>query len=180
MRLLIQLLSAGLLLVTTQGLAQHTNGDSSLYARSIVCIVRGEQTNRKEFKERGGRSVTLGNDVEDHLQFLQEGELDTLFVEMYDWMENEKLPVLVDSVVIKYISTNKQVRQRAKKGFWICRVWPLKTENQGLAISFTDYAVTIKKHRRLMYGLSGGTKIRFNYDCEKHAYVVIEVKKWGI
>jgi hypothetical protein len=56
---------------------------------------------------------------------------------------------------------------------------PMENEGERLTISFTFHWFSYKK-RSLIYAISDWSNVYFRYDCEKHEYVIDEVKLGGI
>jgi len=80
-----------------------------------------------------------------------------------------------------YLDSPQQIAkcQKLRKAFSILRIHPMQNNGARLEIQVSVYNLSYEK-RRLMYALSDWSTVEFNYDCEKHKYVVSAVKLGGI
>jgi hypothetical protein len=93
----------------------------------------------------------------------------------------EGLPSTLGENHVEYLDAQGLIERYSKlrKKFPILVIHPVKNDGARLQISITIHWISIKK-RSLRYELSDWSVIKFHYDCERHTYVIEEMKLGGI
>lgn len=103
-----------------------------------------------------------------------------MFVEA-DPAITDGLPAEFDGYRVEYLDSKGQIShyEKLRKEFAILKIFPIKTEGAKLKIGINVYYFSYKK-RRLMYGLSEWSMVKFQFDCDKQLFLISSVELGGI
>jgi hypothetical protein len=103
-----------------------------------------------------------------------------LIVEKTDVISDE-WPSQFDNHRVEYLDAQGLIDRyrRLRKEFSILRVYSLRDRGGQLEIHISVYWIKAKK-KKLFYGYSDWSVVTFQYDCERRAWDITEVKLGGI
>jgi len=151
-------LSLALLFSTYGPVDAQTKDDGSLYQKSLRAYAEAKS-------EQGG--------IKDNLVVRANNVIQDVHVA-------ENFPSKIGSLTIEYLTDNLLLERyrRIGKGFPIVEILPMRNSLGLLVVGCAEYRVEVR-HGKLVLGVFGGYEIHWQFDCSKHEYVSVNVKRWN-
>jgi hypothetical protein len=161
------LLATSLLLACSQiAISQETpQNQQNLYATALFASLD------KMAKDWGGI-----NDASDHTI---RTNYHRMIVEKED--VTESLPESLGEYRVEYLDEDELIARYRNLGkeFAVLRIHPITNDGVKLGIKIALYWFSYKK-KTLTFALSDWSNVEFHYDCEKHKWMIDEVKLGGV
>jgi hypothetical protein len=92
------------------------------------------------------------------------------------------LPTRIGSCQVSFRDISELFPQfkKEKQSIPITRIHPIKSRGSSLVIRFTEHWLSFRKKNRIEIALEGGCEIELKFDCSTQAFLIGEIKFWGI
>ena len=161
------LLATSLLLICSQiAISQETpRSQGNLYATALFASLD------KMAKDWGG--------IDDSSDHAIRTDYHRMIVEKEDVTEN--LPESLGEYRVEYLDEDELIARyrNLNKEFAVLRIHPITNDGVKLGIKIALYWFSYKK-KTLTFALSDWSNVEFHYDCEKHKWMIDEVKLGGV